>query len=71
MMEYTGKYKKMHSKQLGKDVYVLEYRSKDKYPWCECDRCGKMITRRMYTIQDAETDIIQMNLGSECFKHFE
>lgn len=69
-MEYTGKYKKMYSTLLNKDVYVLEYRSSEKIPWCECTRCGKPIIKKMYVIQDAETDVEDMYLGSECIKHF-
>lgn len=69
-MEYTGKYKKVHSDLLGEEVYILEYKSKDSYPYCDCDRCGKPIIKKMYVIQNCETDVEMMYLGSECIKHF-
>lgn len=69
-MEYTGKYKRMHSKTLGRDVSILEYRSNEKIPYCDCDRCGKPIIKKMFVVQDAETALIDFYLGSECIKHF-
>lgn len=69
-MEYTGKYKKVHSDLLGEDVYILEYRSKERFPYCDCSRCGKPIIKKMYVIQNCETDVEMMYLGSECIKHF-
>lgn len=68
-MKYTGKYRTMDSKKYGK-VNILEYRSEDGVPYCECDKCGKDIKRRMFVVQDAQTDIEILYLGAECIKKF-
>ena len=69
-MEYTGKYRVLHSEDLDRDVAILEYKSKSKFPYLPCDRCGKMIIKTMYVVQDEETDVEMLYLGSECIKHF-
>lgn len=69
-MKYTGNYKRMHSDVCQEDVCVLEYKSKDNVPYCNCTRCGKPIKKTMYVVQSAETDIELMYLGSDCIKHF-
>ena len=68
-MEYTGKYRKMFSSELGENVSILEYKSADNFPYCDCDRCGKPIRRRMFVVQSEVTDIELMYLGAECVKH--
>ena len=60
----------MYSQILGKYVNVLEYKSKDNFPYCDCSRCGKGIMKKMYVVQDCETDVEDLYLGSECIKHF-
>ena len=67
-MKYTGRYITKYSKLLKQDVDILEYRSKDGIPYCDCDRCGKPIKRLMYVVQDPETGLEIMYLGSECIK---
>lgn len=69
-MTYTGNYKSMSSQICGEDVDILEYRSTDRFPYCDCTRCGKPITRRMWVVQSKETGIELMYLGSECIKRF-
>lgn len=69
-MEYTGRYKTQYSEILDEDVNILEYKSNDQIPYCDCDRCGKPIKKKMYVIQSCATDIEMMYLGSECIKHF-
>lgn len=69
-MEYTGNYKNMYSDICGEEVAILEYKSKEKNPYCECTRCGKPIIKKMYVVQSKETGIELMYLGSECIKHF-
>ena len=68
-MEFAGKYKSFFSDALGEDVHVLIYKSEDSFPYCDCDRCGKPIRRKMYVVQSANTDIELMYLGSECIRH--
>ena len=71
-MEYTGKYWSMNSVVFGK-VNVLEYKSKSKFPWDTCTRCGKNLIRHMYVVQCAEEgpelDVEMAYLGPECIKH--
>ena len=69
MMTFTGNYKQMFSKDFGEHVSILEYRSDDNVPYCDCDRCGKPIVKRMFVVQSKETDIEIAYLGSECVKH--
>ncbi len=68
-MEYTGKYWRAFSKKYNKEVDILEYASKDKFPYCECSRCGKNIISKMYVVQDIEDQTEMEYLGSECIKH--
>lgn len=70
MMEYTGKYKTQYSEICGEMVDILEYKSNYKFPWCDCERCGKPIIKKMYVVQSKETGIERFHLGSECIKHF-
>lgn len=70
-MEYTGNYIEMYSKDLDRVVAILEYKSNDNTPYIECSRCGKPIRRKMYVIQDSNTDLEIAYLGSECIKHFQ
>lgn len=73
-MDYTGRYKTVNSELLGHTVYILEYRSKydpkSKFYHTECSRCGKPIKRIMFVVQNAETDVEELYLGSDCIKHF-
>lgn len=69
-MDYTGKHYTMYSEICGEMVNVLKYKSNTNLPYCECDRCGKMIKRTIYVVQSAENDVEMMYLGSECIKHF-
>lgn len=69
-MEFKGLYKKMRSDIAGGDVTILKYESKEKYPYCDCSRCGKPIKKIMYVVQDDKTDVEMFYLGSECIKHF-
>ena len=73
-MEYTGRYRTLFSEQLGHEVNILEYRSDHNpgrnYCYEFCTRCGKPIKRIMFVVQDAETDVEEMYLGSDCIKHF-
>ena len=72
MMEYTGKYWEMESKELGETVNILEYKAENRKhlaAWCECSKCGKPIKRLMYVVQDME-DIEVMYLGADCVKKF-
>ena len=69
-MEYTGNYRTMYSELCGEDVSILEYRSRDNIPYCECTRCGKDIKRRMFVVQSKETDVELMYLGADCIKQF-
>ncbi len=69
-MEYTGKFKSFYSEDLKKAVSVLEYKQEKGIPYMECSRCGQLIKRKMYVVQDDETDIEMLYLGSECIKHF-
>ena len=69
-MEYYKYHGERWSDIAGEKVGVLEYRSKDKYPYCDCSRCGKPIINRMFVIQSCETDIELFYLGSECIKKF-
>lgn len=69
-MKYTGKYKTMNSEILGHMVDILEYKSENNIPYLDCTRCGKAIKRRMFVVQNAETAVEEMYLGSECIKHF-
>lgn len=68
-MKYTGKYKTVYSHTFGEMVNILEYSSKDKVPYCNCERCGQPIVRKMFVVQSANTDIELSYLGSECIKH--
>lgn len=68
-MKYTGNYKTQYSTECGENVDVLEYISKNNFPYCECSRCGKPIVRKMYVVQSESTGIELMYLGSECVKH--
>ena len=69
-MEYTGNYKTFFSNKLGKDVNVLEYESKDNATYDFCSLCGKPIKRKMFVVQDRETDIELLLLGTTCAKKF-
>ena len=69
-MKYTGKYKKMYSEICGENVNILEYKSKESVPYCECTRCGKPIFKSLYIVQSEETDVELMYLGSDCIKKF-
>lgn len=68
-MKYTGKYRSVYSHELGEGVDILEYTSKDKVPYCDCDKCGKPIVRKMFVVQSQETGVEMLYLGSECVKH--
>ena len=68
-MEFNKVVKEMWSEVCGEDVVVLEYKSKDKVPYCPCDRCGKSIVSKLYQVQSKETDGVRFVLGSECIKH--
>lgn len=68
-MEYTGKFRTVNSKKYG-PVYIMEYKSESKMPYCECSRCGKDIKKIMYVVQDSR-DIEVEYLGSDCIKYFE
>lgn len=67
-MEYTGEYTTRLLKGTGTKVNILKYKSKDNFPYCNCDKCGKPIIKTMYVVQDAETDLEMMYLGSDCVK---
>jgi len=69
-MKYIGKYKNMYSNTCGEEVSILEYRSDNKYPYCECTMCGKDIKRHMFVVQSRKTDIELMYLGADCIKKF-
>ena len=69
-MEYTGNYKKFFSHKLGKNVSVLEYKSDDNVTYDFCSLCGKPIKRKMFVVQDSETDIELLLLGATCAKKF-
>ena len=68
-MQYTGRFINRYSKLLNRDITIMEYSSNDKIPYCDCDRCGKPIIRKMYVVQDPKTDLEIMYLGSECIKN--
>lgn len=71
-MEYI-KYHGLHtSNVLGQEVGVLEYRENGKsaYDYIKCDCCGKGIKRRMFVLQDPETDVEIAHIGSECLKKY-
>lgn len=65
-MEYTGRYITRFLKGTTKKVNILEYNSKDNFPYCNCDRCGKPIIKKMFVVQDYDTDLEMMYLGSDC-----
>ena len=67
-MRYTGKYRTMDSAKYGR-VNILEYRSDSSIPYEECSRCGQLIRRKMFVVQDMN-DVEIEYLGSECIKHF-
>ena len=71
-MDYTGKYWSMNSVIFGK-VNVLEYKSKSKFPFTTCSRCGQPIRKHMYVVQCAEEgpeeDVEMAYYGAECIKH--
>lgn len=69
-MEYTGKYREMYSGIFNEDVFIFEYKSKEKFPWCDCDRCGRPIIKKMYVVKSKDNNTELMYLGSECIKHF-
>ena len=69
-MEYTKFLGYTWSEVCGEEVALLQYESKDKFPYCDCTRCGKPITRKMIVVQSKETGIELMTLGTECIKHF-
>lgn len=69
-MEYVRIVKSMYSDICGENVSILEYKSNDNFPYCECTRCGKDIKRKMYVVQSDKTDIELMYLGSDCYKRF-
>ena len=70
-MEYTGKHRIIKNSLIcGEDVDILEYRSAEKYSWCECSRCGKPIRKKMYVVQSCATNVELMHLGAECIRHF-
>lgn len=69
-MEYTGNFKTMFSETCGENVAILEYKSKDNVPYCDCTRCGKPIKRIMYVVQSNGTGVELMYLGSDCVKKF-
>lgn len=59
----------MYSEVCGEKVDILEYKSGDKTPLGYCDRCGKPLIHKMYTVQSHDTALIHFDLGSECVKH--
>lgn len=69
-MVYTGKYTKKYSEALNQEVFILEYKDthRTSIPYCNCGMCGKPIIRKMYVIQDPETDVEMMYLGYDCVK---
>jgi len=69
MMERTGKQIRKFSGVFGEEVVINEERSNSKFPYCDCDKCGKPIIRRMFTVQSCETGIEIAHLGSECVKY--
>lgn len=69
-MEYKRFVKRVYSESLGEDVSILEYGSKNDYPYCVCDLCGKDIVKKMFVVQSVDSGIERMYLGSECIKKF-
>ena len=74
-MDYTGRYRTVDSELLGHKVNILEYRANNgehlsRCFWENCTRCGKPIRNVMFVVQDAETDVEEMYLGSDCIKKF-
>ena len=69
MMEYKG-YRTVVSEKYGENVHIMKYAGEEKFPYIECSRCGKLIKRTMYVIQNTETDVEMEYLGSDCIKHF-
>ena len=67
-MKYTGKYRTANSAEYGA-VSILEYRSTHSWPYIECSRCGKLIRRTMFVVQDSRGIEVEY-LGSECVKAF-
>lgn len=68
MIEYKGVVNKFHSLTLDEDVSILKYTRNDNLYFCECSRCGKLIKRVMYVVQNDDTDVEMLYLGSECIK---
>ena len=68
MIEYKGVVNKFHSLTLDEDVSILKYTRNDTLYFCECSRCGKLIKRVMYVVQNDDTDVEMLYLGSECIK---
>lgn len=69
MMERTGKQIRKFSEMFDENVVIFEERSTSKFPYCDCDRCGKPIVRKMFTVQSCETGIELGYFGSECVKY--
>ena len=67
-MEYTKYLGEKFSYRFGRNVTILQYESKDPYPYCDCDYCGKPLAKKMFVLQDPETDIVLMTVGSDCLK---
>lgn len=67
-MEYTGKFITLESNVFGK-VDILEYKSTNNRRYCKCDMCKKPIIRTMYVVQESDTCLEIMYLGSECVKN--
>lgn len=71
-MEYFKYHGRKKSISLDQEVDVLEYRENGnaEHTYTECDCCGKPIKRRMFVLQDPETDVEVAYLGSECLKKY-
>lgn len=69
-MEFIGYYGIKHSNIYGKDFAVFEYREEtpSKVPYTYCSCCNKPIKRRMFVLQNPETDVEEYYLGFDCAK---
>lgn len=69
-MKYVKYHGSHYSEILGTDISILEYKIDSKVSYCDCSKCGKPLKSKMFVIQDKETDVEMMYLGSDCIKHF-